>query len=409
FAHCWSKKGNAIERSGRGMGSTSSSKRSSSSLDPNYSGNEQDVAAMPSTSCTVNSRWTSCCDATPGARSGHALCSGQDGLLWIFGGCGRGDPTGDIVLDDLHEFNLDTLQWKKIERRGVPGERWPESRRSAAMATFDDQLYLSGGAGENPDELRSNLLEFDLRTRVWKELLAGESGLPFKLCGQTVCIDEERSRLLYFGGSTGLEYTDTTVEFLPATNEAREIMTAGCAPSPRYKHQAFLWDGHMYVIGGGSFRPRCSELDVYRLNLESHTWESFATIGQVPQARVAHSSMVDREEGKVYVFGGFTAALRCCSSTLHCLDLRDRSWADVGVDEVEPVPEVRSFHSSTFYRGACYVFGGASDAQKFSDVWSYVIRDTPPTLVVLAAKAILNLRYSHYRGLEALAALPAAS
>ncbi|CAN0008432.1 unnamed protein product [Choristocarpus tenellus] len=234
----------------------------------------------------------------------------------MFGGCGRGEfdlnTTGDdVVLDDLYEYDINTLQWSRIPRTFERGELWPEGRRSAAMAIYDDKLYLSGGAGQNPDALRGNLLEFDLRTRLWRKRLADEEGLPFKLCGQTVCVDERKGRLLYFGGSTGLEYRDDTLEYLPATNQCHKVATSGRVPSPRYKHQAFILGGSMYIVGGGSFRPQGMHIDMFLLDLESHRWESVVTTGDIPQARVAHSCGVDEETGNIYVFGGFTAELRC--------------------------------------------------------------------------------------------------
>jgi Galactose oxidase, central domain len=48
----------------------------------------------------------------------------------------------------------------------------------------------------------------------------------------------------------------------------------------------------------------------------------------------------------------------------------------------------RSFHSSVFVNGSVYLFSGSNGTEKFSDVWKFQVRETPPPLLTLAARAL---------------------
>jgi N-acetylneuraminic acid mutarotase len=48
----------------------------------------------------------------------------------------------------------------------------PAVRRSAAMCSLSDgRFILSGGAGDDPDHLRSDMYQFDTATKQWTKLL----------------------------------------------------------------------------------------------------------------------------------------------------------------------------------------------------------------------------------------------
>ncbi|CAM9442029.1 unnamed protein product, partial [Discosporangium mesarthrocarpum] len=60
----------------------------------------------------------------------------------------------------------------------------------------------------------------------------------------------------------------------------------------------------------------------------------------------------------------------------------DREWGWA------PCPAGRSFHCAFFHDGACYVTGGSDGSRKFGDMWRYTVRETPPPLATLAARAV---------------------
>jgi hypothetical protein len=50
--------------------------------------------------------------------------------------------------------------------------------------------------------------------------------------------------------------------------------------------------------GGGSFKPQCDNIDVYKLDLTTMHWKTVRTHGDTPAARVAHSCAYDATDGK---------------------------------------------------------------------------------------------------------------
>jgi Galactose oxidase, central domain len=52
------------------------------------------------------------------------------------------------------------------------------------------------------------------------------------------------------------------------------------------------------LLGGGSFKPQCDSIDVYKLDLTTMYWKTVRTHGDTPAARVAHSCAYDTTDGK---------------------------------------------------------------------------------------------------------------
>ncbi|CAM9297949.1 unnamed protein product [Choristocarpus tenellus] len=449
----------------------------------------------------------------PTARSGHsAVVAG--GKAYIFGGCGRPvlksavQPTEDmpapVCLGDLHAFDLARQTWETIHAAGA---MWPAvARTCAAMCASENEekLYLSGGAGDDPDDLRADLLEYDLRRRTWSLLFDGSgcssgSTDACRRIGHSIVHDPVRNRLVIFGGSTGFEYFDDTYVFNLVGGIWAPLATFGDRPSPRYKHQAFVDSDAMYVLGGGSFEPEGSHLDVYRLHLggpRALEWERVHPMGNPPRCRAAHGLAWDREARTAYIWGGFTMGMEL-DSLFHALRLpplppsattesssspgcahvsadnkdgrgqrkevmvcggeeekvqelsrgrrhypgerwygrqdhssddqsrargrsqgwgsgrrrnlwqtRDSSGSALGTGQNSrplratwlnvpdrewgwaPCPPGRSFHCAFFHAGSCYVTGGSDGSRKFGDMWRYTVRETPPPLATLAARAV---------------------
>eukprot|EP00953_Heterococcus_sp_UTEX-ZZ885_P040769 20832-Heterococcus_DN1.PRE.1 len=283
-------------------------------------------AAAPAAAAGADCCYANSC--TPSARSGHTVCNvGRKALL--FGGCGRADGREDKCLNDLFAFDVETLRWERIGQylctiaaslvlcctisdsvpsraalcwavkqysitvftkhtgiadicshyklcivscAEVRGDVMPAVRRSAAMCSLGDgRFILSGGAGDDPDHLRSDMYQFDTTTKQWTKLLES--------------VSQWQGKLLYFGGSTGLEYSNELHQYDVSTNRWQKLVTTGTPPSPRYKHQAIIHNGALYIIGGGSFKPQCDSIDVYKLDLTTMHWKTVRTHGDTPAAR----------------------------------------------------------------------------------------------------------------------------
>lgn len=185
--------------------------------------------------------------ACPTARSGHSAVVAKESL-YIFGGCGHpavrpapednddpasrpdqnasgavvaadavgghhADDAMPVCLGDLHVYDLARQSWSEVSSPITGGglreaeSVAPAERTCAAMCASQDEerLFLSGGAGDVPDDLRADLLEFDVRRRTWQLLFDGSvsSDSACRRIGHAMVHDAERNRLIVFGGSTG--------------------------------------------------------------------------------------------------------------------------------------------------------------------------------------------------------------
>lgn len=167
----------------------------------------------------------------PTARSGHCATAIRSSL-YVFGGCGHpvnggGEGLGlgidddgglPVCLGDLHIFDIARQRWSEAVPPNPPAgsnEPRPAERTCAAMCASDgdeqDRLFLSGGAGDDPYDLRGCCWEFCIRRRTWRLLYDGESTAassgseisPCRRIGHTMVHDAARNRLVIFGGSTG--------------------------------------------------------------------------------------------------------------------------------------------------------------------------------------------------------------
>ncbi len=310
--------------------------------------------------------------------SGHSVCT-LNNEAWVFGGCGKKSDGRERCFNDLHRFNPETAEWVKVEP-GPGSEPPPLPRRSCAMCSYkSSSLIIAGGAGDNPEDLMSDIYEFNVPTRRWRKIVSGADAAKLCLCGQSA-IWVGGSSLLFFGGSTGLEYTSDLVEVNVDLGAVRTIQCTGDLPSARYKHQVEIHGGGMWLIGGGDFRPREEELYVYFLDFSDLQWHCIKTNGDIPKGRVAHSCSYDPVEGVVYVWGGFTSALTCVPS-LDKFIFETKTW--VRLDECRETrekvdfnaksssPIARSFHGSAFLGGTLYSFFGSNGSQKLRDVWAW--------------------------------------
>ncbi|CAM9559870.1 unnamed protein product, partial [Discosporangium mesarthrocarpum] len=339
---------------------------------------------------------------SPSPRSGHDVVV-IDNKAYLFGGCG-GEQDQITCLNDVYMFDLELHRWDKVTVKGDT----PLPRASFGMCAGPNPgtLIVAGGTGVEMDSLRADVVEYNVANRTWTKILIDSEETPCKFYGQSVCTYGDN--LLLFGGSTGLHYTNDLYEYNVRANKWRRLNTLGKRPSPRYKHQAVVVGNKMYVIGGGCFKPEQSSIDLYCLDLKTLLWEEVPMTGELPKARVAHSCSFDKDTDTIYLWGGFTSELSRLQDfyTFHCptatwqqvvaggnaagayLAAAPAAESTAAVATAECMPPARAFHSAIFYRGALYVFSGANGDVRYSDVWRFKVRTTPPRLSVLVAHKV---------------------
>lgn len=121
-------------------------------------------------------------DARPAGRADAVSWVDNDGNLWLWGGLGYVSSSGNpIILVDLWKFEVATGNWAFIKgnnfrsRAGVYGTQGvpdpnnlPGARRnSVTWVDNTGNLWLFGGEGHDPEDLRNDLWKFDVTTRNW--------------------------------------------------------------------------------------------------------------------------------------------------------------------------------------------------------------------------------------------------
>eukprot|EP00640_Fibrocapsa_japonica_P003083 CAMPEP_0113941896 /NCGR_PEP_ID=MMETSP1339-20121228/7726_1 /TAXON_ID=94617 /ORGANISM="Fibrocapsa japonica" /LENGTH=335 /DNA_ID=CAMNT_0000946179 /DNA_START=206 /DNA_END=1213 /DNA_ORIENTATION=+ /assembly_acc=CAM_ASM_000762 len=289
---------------------------------------------------------------------------------------------------DLICFDFKARRCIKIK---CAGEK-PSGRASFAMCKGPDKgtLILAGGTGD--DGLpRGDIWEYNSLSRKWNRLFLSDGGLASTFCrlyGQSVCC-YGRS-LIFFGGSSGKCYSNEVFKFDVDTLQYEQLKTKGTAPYARYKHQANIVGNKMFIFGGGNYLPSTKNIDVFCLDFETLRWNKVNALGQEPQARVAHTTVMDEISNKIYLWGGFNTSLNRLQD-FFCFDIITSTWTALHCNKTSSYcPSPRAFHASCIYGDGIFIFGGANEENRYSDVWKYLVRHNPPSLMVLATRATLS-------------------
>lgn len=174
----------------------------------------------------------------PGAREGAATWRTSDGNLYMFGGFGMGETTGEGSLNDLWYYDDQNKRWtwlggsKAVNQAGTYGtlnqfhpSLVPGARTEAAAWSHDGNLYLFGGQGYdetgNYGKL-NDLWVYNIATKQWAWISgkktrddAGEYGpvsglqnIPSARFGSTVW--ETESAEVFLLGGEGIGNSSTT-------------------------------------------------------------------------------------------------------------------------------------------------------------------------------------------------------
>jgi len=85
------------------------------------------------------------------------------------------------------------------------------------------------------------------------------------------------------------------------------------------------------------------------------------------------------------MWGGFNRQLDRLND-FTSLNLNTMTWSLISYGN-GPGPSPRAFHAATIHEGTIYIFGGADGDERFDDLWAFRLRASPPSLMVLAARA----------------------
>ena len=159
--------------------------------------------------------------------------------FYIFGG----ETETDIHLNDLHSFDLKTMEWNEI----LPiTKKKPEGRRYSSMVSKNNIIYLFGG--RNDGYRMNDLWTFNISSEEWNlETTFGDIPNPMTAFSSVV----QGNSIFYFGGNNGTTL-NTLYEFYIPTNHWSLINVYGKIPIERYWHCAVVNNNEMIIQGGFS-------------------------------------------------------------------------------------------------------------------------------------------------------------
>ncbi len=242
--------------------------------------------------------------------------------------------------------------------------------RSEATLVYDPvgkRLILFGGLSAGL--YRSDVWAMALGDSMprWSQLSL--VGGPGPRASHSAVYDPIGQRMLVFGGSTGLAYTnDVWALSLGGGPEAwSAISTTGSVPAARRSHSA-IFDpvgNRMLVFGGTPYTNDVSSLTL----AGTPTWHALTTTGPPPTGREGHSAVYDAAGQRMIVFGGDDVS--DYRNDLWALSLGSSpAWSQISPGGTLP-PGRRYQVAALDSASSCLsIFGGSNGTTRFNDVWS---------------------------------------
>ncbi|KAG1740158.1 uncharacterized protein EDB91DRAFT_1282957 [Suillus paluster] len=231
-----------------------------------------------------------------------------DHIAWLFGGC---DDKG--CWRDVFCFDTDTMHWSHPDTLGdIP----PPCR--AHTATLVDRKIVVFGGGQGPVYYDSTYI-FDTTTRSW-------------FCPS-----------------------------FPHSQSSSPPQNPPLHPAPRRAHTAVLYNGKIYIFGGGNGLTALNDLwalDTYSYGGGSFggstsnglRWSRIETTGELPAPRGYHTANL---VGNVMIVIGGSDG-RECFSDVWCLHLDTLAWTRLKL----PLSHRRLSHTSTQVGSYLFIVGG---------------------------------------------------
>ena len=295
-------------------------------------------------------------EAPPPRIDGTIAYDADTASLYLFGG------QANDILNDLWRYSIPSKTWTRLEATGT----LPTARLGHTLL-FDDQrkrLIVFGGQGRG---FFSDVWAFDLKTQRWSPLAPDNSG-PSRRYGHSAILDTETNRMIISHGFTSSGRFDDTWAFDLASNQWSNVTPAGSRPLRRCLHHAVLDPAsrQMYLYGGcaSGFGP-CPLGDLWAFDLRSNTWTEI-TGGVRPPVRQHYGISFDTRRKQLVVFGGSGPGLL---GDTWLFTPSSRAWSSLPNLSEGPTPRLR--HQGTYApeRGVSYFFGGSASSGNSSELW----------------------------------------
>lgn len=173
----------------------------------------------------------------------HAMATGGDGRIYLFGGRPLRGAINSI-LADTWVFDPASATWIQLELR-----EYPPARFSHAMTTgADGNIYLYGGQGADCEDL-GDMWVFDPAKQQWKEITPPKPSPPNR-SGHAMATGGD-GRIYLLGGSISSHLLDDLWSFDPKRSNWIEINPPNRLMKGSGYVMATGGDGRIYLFGGG--------------------------------------------------------------------------------------------------------------------------------------------------------------
>lgn len=289
----------------------------------------------------------------------------------------------------------------------------PQGRLCHTAVVNDNKMYIYGGHITQPSSeyfhtVKQDLYEYNMITREWREIPAGE-GAPRRTEHTAIVYNNS---MVVFGGYSGNGYENSVMVFNFATQQWTQLEANGEAPSARSAHTAVVVGNSMYIFGGWN-GVHCMN-DLHELNFETNTWtlisadtsaasrssgssnhahsihaagaaEAVRPVGEHPSARCSHGAVIlprlatssSPASNVMYIFGGYAIEAANESPDKGYLDdlyefhFETKKWSRSQTKGTSPCP--RSRFRMIPYNDSIYLFAGWNSTKHFSTLHRYNI------------------------------------
>ncbi|KAH9414813.1 hypothetical protein DERP_008654 [Dermatophagoides pteronyssinus] len=301
----------------------------------------------------------------PLVRSKHAMCSANDGRIYLYGGKSLLNQT----LRDLWRFDPDTNHWQQLNTiirndemcKSTNGCSSTTSSSSSTTVVSASQMCRST---EWPNK--------NHQSSCWDAI----NDFPPPLQEHTIL--NYQDKLYVFGGEIGYSCDETPLWIFDletyvwkkfSINSGHHIMNIAIArPLGRRGHSAVVYQNIMCIYGGYQ-DIKGSTSEIWTFNLDTEEWYLEGTNfkkDSAPLPRHGHSAIVYKES--MYIYGGMSNLN--VRNDFWSWNFKTKEWNRVKTNRTNP--GVRSFHSAIVVLDSMFIYGGErSNGNHTNELWRY--------------------------------------
>jgi len=295
---------------------------------------------------------------TPGSRGGHTLTlDSTETRIIMFGGQAPGPDECFLYLNDLHVFDVETLEWFSPRVTG----KLPPARAFHSAFCIETRFFVFGGSGPKGAKF-NDVWCLNLETSVWsKSQVAGKppcarfwqsssvhNNTLVVSCGQDGANDLADVHLLVVDGDD--------LYWEKGANPGPDNL-----PSARAMAACACVDGAVFIHGG--MKQEDGRLGAFRYLNELHIYDSEnkefirpRVTGMWPTARAYHRMTLVGD--KLVMFGGWAGEKEKLGSELvSYLETRQMSWESAQATGEAPIGQLYGY-DCVAVGASIVVFGG---------------------------------------------------